>query len=83
MRNEKVQRAVDLLIQLIDRLANGENLGKPTPISVKDFFDNTLNRMVAVSASHALFLRPTQLLIPNGISARYQLAFAVSMGTRD
>jgi hypothetical protein len=39
VRNEKVQRAVDLLIQLIDRLANGENLGKPTPISVKDFFD--------------------------------------------
>ncbi len=39
MRNENVQRAVDLLIQLVDRIATGENLGKPTPTAVKDFFD--------------------------------------------
>lgn len=39
MRNEKVQRAVDLLIQFVDRLSNGENLGKPTPTAVKEIFD--------------------------------------------
>jgi len=39
VRNESVQRAVDLLIQSVDKLANGENLGKPTPIAVKGFFD--------------------------------------------
>lgn len=39
MRNENVERAVDLLIRLVDRLADGENLGKPTPTVVKEFFD--------------------------------------------
>lgn len=39
MRNENVERAVNLVIQLVDRLANGENLGNPTQAVVKELFD--------------------------------------------
>lgn len=39
LRNGNVEHAVDLLIQLVDRLASGENLGQPAATAVKDFFD--------------------------------------------
>lgn len=39
MRNESVQRAVDLLIDRVDKLSNGEALGNPTPTEIKVWFD--------------------------------------------
>jgi hypothetical protein len=39
MRNENVEHAVDLIIQLVDSLAAGETLGKPTSSEVRELFD--------------------------------------------
>lgn len=39
MRNENVEKAVDLLIQLVDKLANGESLGPPPSKKIKNLFD--------------------------------------------
>lgn len=40
MRNENVQGAVELLISLVDRLSQGEDLGRPATAHLKSFFDN-------------------------------------------
>jgi hypothetical protein len=39
VRNVSVERAVDLIIQLLDRLSKGDSLGSPTPAAIKDIFD--------------------------------------------
>ena len=39
MRNENVERAVALIIGLLDRLSDGETLGKPAPRQIKELFD--------------------------------------------
>ncbi len=40
MRNVHVQEAVDLLIDLVDKLSEGEALGRPTPRALKQIFDD-------------------------------------------
>ena len=40
MRNIYVQQAVDLIIDLVDQLAEGKVLGRPTSLTLKNIFDN-------------------------------------------
>jgi len=40
VRNERIESAVDLLIELVDNLAGGEVLGDPAPNSIRSVFDD-------------------------------------------
>lgn len=42
MRNESVEKAARLLIDLVDRLTDGELLGAPASSSIKNVFDNQI-----------------------------------------
>jgi len=43
MRNVHVQEAVDLLIEYVDKLSEGEALGSPTPRALKQIFDGHID----------------------------------------
>ena len=43
MRNVHVQEAVDLLIEYVDKLSEGEALGSPTPRTLKQIFDDHID----------------------------------------
>lgn len=43
MKNQAVEDAVDMLIELVDRLAAGEAVAAPAPSAVKGIFDDAVN----------------------------------------
>jgi len=79
VRNKNVQHAVDLIIELVDKLANGETLGKPTSAKVKNLFDHQVQahggsvRLACVFLSTYSLIDPTwdYTSVPTGIRGQY------------
>ncbi len=82
MRNVHVQRAVDLLIQYVDKLSEGEALGSPTPRDLKQIFDDHMTVTVAALHLRAHSLLHILLLIQTGILILSRQEYVESTVTR-
>lgn len=79
MRNVHVQEAVDLLIEHIDKLSEGEAIGTPTPRAVKQIFDDHIEGHGGSVTLACAFLATYSLTdtgwdfnsVPTGIRGKY------------
>lgn len=79
MRNVHVQEAVDLLIEHVDTLSEGEAIGAPTPRSVKQIFDGHIEGHGGSVILACAFLATYSLTdpawdfnsVPTGIRGKY------------
>lgn len=65
MRNVHVQEAVDLLIEYVDKLSEGEALGSPTPRALKQIFDDHIDGHGGSVILACAFLAAYSLTDPN------------------
>ncbi len=79
MRNTSVEQAVDLLLELVDRLAAGESLGDPAPSAVRSVFDDHVESQGGSARLACAFLVAYAVVepgwdftsVPTGVRGKY------------
>jgi hypothetical protein len=79
VRNENVERSVSLIIGLLDRLSDGESLGKPAPRQIKALFDEHIEAHGGSVRLACVFLSAYAIVdsawdfksVPTGIRGQY------------
>jgi hypothetical protein len=79
MRNEHVQKSVSLIIELLDRLSNGESLGGPASRPIKELFDSHVEAHGGSVRLACIFLAAYTIIdplwdfksVPTGIRGQY------------
>lgn len=62
MRNEKIEKSVQLVVDLIDRLNKGESLGEPASLEIKNIFDTHVEKQGGSVRLACVFLAAYSLI---------------------
>lgn len=79
MRNQNVEKAVDLILNLFDRLSNGEVLGNPASVRLRSIFDDHVSNHGGSVRLACVFLSAYALIdsnwdyktVPTGVRGGY------------